>query len=120
MDIANQQLLGLSPEQVNIHGGAVSLGHPIGASGARIIISLITGLASNDLNFGVAAVCNGGGGASAIVLERGENHSFQEQQHDAREEEEEEEGAAVQENESVTTEGPPQDSEPEPTTKEKQ
>ncbi|CAM6088106.1 unnamed protein product [Calypogeia fissa] len=76
VDMANQQLLGLSSDQVNIHGGAVSLGHPIGASGARIIMSLINGLASNELTYGVAAVCNGGGGASAIVLERGESHSF--------------------------------------------
>jgi acetyl-CoA C-acetyltransferase len=60
----------LSDEHVNIHGGAVSLGHPIGASGARIIISLITSLAFKGLDFGVASVCNGGGGASAIVIER--------------------------------------------------
>lgn len=70
VDLANQKLLGLSPEHVNVHGGAVSLGHPIGASGARIIISLITSLALKDLKIGVAAVCNGGGGASAIVIER--------------------------------------------------
>ncbi|KAH9565733.1 hypothetical protein CY35_04G092900 [Sphagnum magellanicum] len=70
VDLANGQLLGLGREQINIHGGAVSLGHPIGASGARIIISLLTGLAIQDQKFGAASVCNGGGGASAIVLER--------------------------------------------------
>ena len=70
VDLANRKLLGLSDEHVNIHGGAVSLGHPIGASGARIIISLMTSLAFKDLDFGVASVCNGGGGASAIVIER--------------------------------------------------
>jgi acetyl-CoA C-acetyltransferase len=70
VDLANGQLLGLGQEQINIHGGAVSLGHPIGASGARIIISLLTGLANQDQKFGAASVCNGGGGASAIVLER--------------------------------------------------
>lgn len=70
VDLANRKLLGLTADDVNIHGGAVSLGHPIGASGARIIISLITSLAIKDLNLGVAAVCNGGGGASAIVIER--------------------------------------------------
>ncbi|KAH7429302.1 hypothetical protein KP509_09G040700 [Ceratopteris richardii] len=70
VDLANQRLLGLSSDDVNIHGGSVSLGHPIGASGARIILSLITGLALKGLNYGVAAICNGGGGASAIVIER--------------------------------------------------
>ncbi|BBN11775.1 acetyl-CoA C-acetyltransferase [Marchantia polymorpha subsp. ruderalis] len=78
VDIANQQLLGLSPDQVNVYGGAVSLGHPIGASGARIIMSLITGLAFKNLKVGVAAVCNGGGGASAIVVERDDSHVLHE------------------------------------------
>lgn len=113
VDIANQQLLGLSSDQVNIHGGAVSLGHPIGASGARIIMSLINGLASNNLNLGVAAVCNGGGGASAIVLERGENHSFQVGKRSP-----EKKGDSQQhETQTVTSEGP-QESEPEPAKKE--
>jgi hypothetical protein len=49
--------------------GAVLIGHPLGASGARIIISLLTGLALNDLSIGAAAICNGGGGASAIIIE---------------------------------------------------
>ncbi|KAL2613107.1 hypothetical protein R1flu_024799 [Riccia fluitans] len=78
VDIANQQLLGLTPDQVNIYGGAVSLGHPIGASGARIIMSLMTGLAFKSLKYGVAAVCNGGGGASAIVLEREDSYVLHE------------------------------------------
>lgn len=68
--LANNRLLGLDGEDVNLNGGAVSLGHPIGASGARIVLSLITALAIKGKNIGVAAVCNGGGGASAIVLER--------------------------------------------------
>ncbi len=70
VDIANRQLLTLGPDQVNIHGGAVSIGHPIGASGTRIIVSLLTGLAMKNLNIGVASICNGGGGASAIVIKR--------------------------------------------------
>lgn len=70
VSLANQQLLGLRSDQLNIHGGAVSIGHPIGASGARIIISLLTGLALKNLKIGVASICNGGGGASAIVIER--------------------------------------------------
>lgn len=78
VDLANRRLLGLTSEDVNIHGGAVSLGHPIGASGARIIISLITGLALKGLNFGVAAICNGGGGASAIVIGREKKHRLYE------------------------------------------
>jgi len=54
---------------VNVHGGAVSLGHPLGASGARIITTLIGVLQQNDGKTGAAAICNGGGGASALVLE---------------------------------------------------
>eukprot|EP00271_Cylindrocystis_brebissonii_P011207 TRINITY_DN2810_c0_g1_i2.p1 TRINITY_DN2810_c0_g1~~TRINITY_DN2810_c0_g1_i2.p1 ORF type:complete len:340 (+),score=73.32 TRINITY_DN2810_c0_g1_i2:377-1396(+) len=68
--MANAQLLGLDHDDINIHGGSVSLGHPIGSSGARIIIALLTALAVRGTNLGVAAVCNGGGGASAVVLER--------------------------------------------------
>lgn len=62
--------LSISHEQVNVHGGAVSLGHPLGASGARIIVSLLSVLERNSARYGVAALCNGGGGASALVLER--------------------------------------------------
>lgn len=70
VSLANQQLMDLDPDQVNVHGGAVSIGHPIGASGARIIISLLTGLAIKNLKIGAASICNGGGGASAIIIER--------------------------------------------------
>lgn len=68
--IANTQILGLNPEKVNVNGGAVSLGHPLGCSGARIIVTLINVLEQNNAKIGAAAICNGGGGASAIVLER--------------------------------------------------
>lgn len=69
--LANAQLLGLDVERtVNVHGGAVALGHPIGASGARIIQSLYTVLKARDATLGTASICNGGGGGSAIVLER--------------------------------------------------
>lgn len=67
--IANNIKLGLDPEKVNIYGGAVSLGHPLGASGARIMTTLINVLKQNNGGLGVAGICNGGGGASAIVLE---------------------------------------------------
>lgn len=68
--IANNIKLGLDPEKVNILGGAVALGHPLGASGARIVITLANVLNQNKSSIGVAAICNGGGGASAIVIER--------------------------------------------------
>lgn len=68
--IANNRELGLSPDQVNMNGGAVSLGHPLGASGARIVVTLLSVLAQNKGRIGVAGICNGGGGASALVLER--------------------------------------------------
>ncbi|KAK1353795.1 acetyl-CoA acetyltransferase, cytosolic 1 [Heracleum sosnowskyi] len=67
--LANQKLLGLNPEKVNIHGGAVSLGHPLGCSGARILVTLLGVLKKKNAKYGVAGVCNGGGGASALVLE---------------------------------------------------
>jgi acetyl-CoA C-acetyltransferase len=67
--IANNIKLGLNPEHVNINGGAVALGHPLGASGARITASLIQVLKQNNASIGVAGICNGGGGASAIVIE---------------------------------------------------
>jgi acetyl-CoA C-acetyltransferase len=69
VSIANNQLLKLNPEKVNINGGAVSLGHPLGASGARIIVTLLHVLQQNNGKYGVAGICNGGGGASAMVLE---------------------------------------------------
>lgn len=67
--IANNIKLGLDPERVNVNGGAVALGHPLGASGARIITTLINVLKQNNESIGVAGICNGGGGASAIVIE---------------------------------------------------
>ena len=66
--LANMKLLGLSDDKVNVNGGAVSLGHPLGCSGARIMITLLNVLEQNNAKFGAAAICNGGGGASAIVL----------------------------------------------------
>lgn len=68
--LANMKLLDLDHKKVNVHGGAVALGHPIGASGARIILSLMNVLRSKDASLGMASICNGGGGASAIVIER--------------------------------------------------
>jgi acetyl-CoA C-acetyltransferase len=68
--LANAKILGLDNEKVNVNGGAVSLGHPLGCSGARIIVTLINVLAQNNAKTGAAAICNGGGGASAIVIER--------------------------------------------------
>jgi len=68
--IANCQQLKLDPEKVNVNGGAVSLGHPLGCSGARIIVTLLSVLKQNDARYGAAGICNGGGGASAMILER--------------------------------------------------
>lgn len=68
--LANMKLLDLDPSKVNVHGGAVALGHPIGASGARILISLMNVLRQKDATLGMASICNGGGGASAVILER--------------------------------------------------
>ncbi|HNT21211.1 MAG TPA: acetyl-CoA C-acyltransferase [Saprospiraceae bacterium] len=63
------QLLHLDPDRVNIHGGAVALGHPLGASGARILVTLAHILRQKKARYGLAAICNGGGGASAVILE---------------------------------------------------
>ena len=68
--LANAQILGLDNNKINVNGGAVSLGHPLGCSGARIIVTLINVLNQNNAKIGAAAICNGGGGASAIVIER--------------------------------------------------
>jgi acetyl-CoA C-acetyltransferase len=68
--IANNMKLGLDPEKVNVNGGAVALGHPLGASGARITMALANILKQNNSSIGVAGICNGGGGASAIVIEK--------------------------------------------------
>lgn len=68
--LANSKILGLDLNNVNVNGGAVSLGHPIGCSGARILVTLINVLKQKDATFGTASICNGGGGGSAVVLER--------------------------------------------------
>jgi len=68
--LANMKLLGLTDDKVNVHGGAVSLGHPLGCSGARIVVTLLHVMAQNNGKIGAAAICNGGGGASALILER--------------------------------------------------
>lgn len=67
--IANTKLLGLDPAKVNVNGGAVSLGHPLGCSGARIMVTLIHALKQRGKKYGAAGICNGGGGASAMVIE---------------------------------------------------
>jgi acetyl-CoA C-acetyltransferase len=67
--IANMQKMQLDPAKVNVHGGAVSLGHPLGCSGARIIVTLIHVLKQHGGKTGAAGICNGGGGASAMVIE---------------------------------------------------
>ncbi|WP_445732892.1 acetyl-CoA C-acyltransferase [Mariniflexile sp.] len=67
--LANMKILGLNDSNVNVNGGAVSLGHPLGCSGVRIIITLLNVLQQNNAKIGAAAICNGGGGASAIIIE---------------------------------------------------
>jgi acetyl-CoA C-acetyltransferase len=67
--LANMKLMNLDATKVNVNGGAVSLGHPLGCSGARVIVTLINVLKQNNAKFGGAAICNGGGGASALVIE---------------------------------------------------
>ena len=68
--LANMKILGLTDDKVNVNGGAVSLGHPLGCSGVRILMTLINVLKQNGASRGAAAICNGGGGASALILER--------------------------------------------------
>ena len=68
--LANMQILDLDPKKLNVYGGAVAMGHPLGVSGARIICTLISVLQQEGGRYGVAAICNGGGGASAMVIER--------------------------------------------------
>ena len=67
--LANMQLMKLDPTKVNVNGGAVSLGHPLGCSGARVIVTLINVLKQNSAKYGAAGICNGGGGATSIVIE---------------------------------------------------
>lgn len=69
VSVANNRILELNPEKVNVNGGAVSMGHPLGASGARIIVTLVNVLQQYKGKIGVAGICNGGGGASAMVIE---------------------------------------------------
>src|ERR1035441_6387691 len=68
VSIANNRLMKLNPEKVNVNGGAVALGHPLGCSGARIVVTLINVLKQNKGPYGAAGICNGGGGASAMVI----------------------------------------------------
>jgi len=68
--LVNSKILGLDDSKVNVNGGAVSLGHPLGCSGARIIVTLINVLNQNNAKRGAAAICNGGGGASAVIIEK--------------------------------------------------
>lgn len=70
VSLINNQMLGLDAATVNVNGGAVALGHPIGASGARIVVTLLHVLQQRDATIGCAAICNGGGGASCLVVER--------------------------------------------------
>ena len=70
MACANNKLLGLGGDNVNVFGGGVSIGHPLGCSGARIIVTLLNVLAKKGATIGCAGICNGGGGASAMVIER--------------------------------------------------
>ena len=64
------KILGLTDKNTNVNGGAVSLGHPLGCSGVRIIVTLLSVLEQNNGKIGAAAICNGGGGASAIIIQR--------------------------------------------------
>ena len=67
--IANTKILGLDPAKVDVNGGAVALGHPLGNSGSRVIVTLLHVLKQNNAKIGGAGICNGGGGASAIIIE---------------------------------------------------
>jgi acetyl-CoA C-acetyltransferase len=72
VSLANQKLLNIPNHKINIWGGAVSLGHPLGASGARILVTLVHQLLNENKQYGAAAICNGGGGASAMVIKKPE------------------------------------------------
>ena len=67
--LANAEILNIDIDKININGGAIALGHPLGASGARILTTLIYALINNKKKLGIAAICNGGGGASAMLIE---------------------------------------------------
>ncbi|HVK97961.1 MAG TPA: hypothetical protein VM368_09090, partial [Flavisolibacter sp.] len=68
--IVNSRKMNLDLSRVNVHGGAVSIGHPLGCSGARIVVTLLNVMKYNNWKLGAAGICNGGGGASALVVER--------------------------------------------------
>mmetsp|Transcript_2922 Transcript_2922/g.4198 ORF Transcript_2922/g.4198 Transcript_2922/m.4198 type:complete len:105 (+) Transcript_2922:1143-1457(+) len=68
--LVTMKLLGIPLEKMNVRGGAISIGHPIGCSGARIIVTLLSALSASDKSVGCCGICNGGGGASAIVITR--------------------------------------------------
>lgn len=70
VSLANIQILSLDPSKVNVNGGAVSMGHPLGSSGSRILVTLINVLNQKNAKYGMVGICNGGGGASAVVIER--------------------------------------------------
>ncbi|EGU71875.1 hypothetical protein FOXB_17616, partial [Fusarium oxysporum f. sp. conglutinans Fo5176] len=67
--LANIKILGLNPEKVNVYGGSVAIGHPLGCSGARIVTTLTSALKEKKARIGCAGICNGGGGASALIIE---------------------------------------------------
>lgn len=73
--LANAKILGLSTEKINVYGGAVALGHPLGCSGARILVTLSSVLQQENGTYGLAAICNGGGGASAMIIKKCENYA---------------------------------------------
>lgn len=73
--LANQQILGIPAEKINLYGGAVAIGHPLGASGARILCTLLSVLNQEGGKYGAAAICNGGGGATALIIEHIHTHS---------------------------------------------
>src|SRR5690606_37792412 len=68
--IANKKILGIDGNKLNVYGGAIAMGHPLGTSGARILCTLLSVLKNENGKYGVAGICNGGGGASAMVIER--------------------------------------------------
>lgn len=68
--LANTKILQIDPSKVNVYGGAVAIGHPLGCSGARVVVTLLSILQQEQGKVGVAAICNGGGGASSVVIER--------------------------------------------------
>jgi acetyl-CoA C-acetyltransferase len=70
VSLANNKELKLDAAKVNVNGGAVALGHPLGSSGSRIVVTLVHVLHQNNAKLGVAGICNGGGGASAMVIEK--------------------------------------------------